>query len=124
MRNCLTRSWRHDKTCSSTPNSRRVGQVAGLTKSPQSFSRGNCCLSMSATEYPLRARKIAVDDPAGPAPTMATSKRSIINPEEKSTPLPETGKRERFETGQCPRDGKAHAILQERTRGALKAAHQ
>src|SRR5262245_3494934 len=76
----------------STPRARNIGRLIGLMKSPQSFSRGNRSLSMSATEYPLRARKIAADDPAGPAPTIAISDWLTLIPELKAAPARERGR--------------------------------
>src|SRR6266498_4524791 len=43
---------------------------------PQGLSRGKRTLSTSNTRACARARRYAVVDPAGPAPTTATSKRS------------------------------------------------
>src|ERR1043166_6403971 len=46
-------------------------------QSPQTFSRGNFSRSISATRKPAAAQKAAQTDPAGPAPTMATSTTSM-----------------------------------------------
>src|SRR5690349_649119 len=45
--------------------------------SPHALSRGNWARSMSATLAPARRAASAAAEPAGPAPTIATSKRSM-----------------------------------------------
>ncbi len=50
----------------------------GPTTSPHALSRGKAALSTNATRAPARARTNAVTLPAGPEPTTATSKRSVL----------------------------------------------
>src|SRR4029079_18391051 len=56
-------------------NPRRVStrSASGISPSPQTFSRGNDCLSKAMTRTPCRARHSAAVAPAGPHPTTATS---------------------------------------------------
>jgi hypothetical protein len=56
-----------------TSSRRKMGQHAGLMQSPQTFSRGNFSRSKIAVRKPADAQKAAQLDPAGPAPTIATS---------------------------------------------------
>jgi hypothetical protein len=51
----------------------KTGKHAGLTQSPQTFSRGNFSRSIKATRNPAAAQKAAQLEPAGPPPTIATS---------------------------------------------------
>ena len=55
---------------------RKVLQCAPGEPPPHGLSRGNRALSTSSTRAPECARRIAVTDPAGPAPTTRTSMRS------------------------------------------------
>ena len=57
-----------------TPSKSKTSQHFGLIQSPQIFSLGNFPLSQSNTRAPSRARRAAQEEPAGPAPTMTTSK--------------------------------------------------
>jgi len=47
-------------------------RAVGLTKSPQTLSRGKASRSSNITSRPALARSAAVAEPAGPAPTTAT----------------------------------------------------
>ena len=61
------------------PARRRTGRAAAhgpVSPPPQGLSRGKRARSASRTRAPPRARRIAVAEPAGPAPTTRTSKRS------------------------------------------------
>ena len=50
----------------------------GPTKSPHALSRGKTALSNSATRAPWRASVSAAKLPAGPDPTISTSKRTVV----------------------------------------------
>src|SRR5262249_21615400 len=73
--------WSDASSASRMPRRPKRFQPAGFKKSPQSLSRGKTTLSISATERPRRARKVAADEPAGPAPITATSKRFTAEPQ-------------------------------------------
>ncbi len=55
---------------------RKVRSARPVSPPPHGLSRGKRALSTSSTRAPACARRIAVADPAGPAPTTRTSKRS------------------------------------------------
>src|SRR6266566_5751890 len=55
----------------------RMGQQDGFKQSTQTFSRGNFSRSRRSVRNPAAAQNAAQLDPAGPAPTIATSKVSI-----------------------------------------------
>src|SRR2546423_14115301 len=61
------------RTRPATSSRRRIGQQAGLTQSPHTFSRGNFSRSKIAVCKPAAAQNAAQLDPAGPPPTIATS---------------------------------------------------
>jgi hypothetical protein len=50
-----------------------IGRHSGLMNSPHALKRGKCCGSTSATRKPSRASRSASEEPAGPAPAIATS---------------------------------------------------
>ena len=54
---------------------RAARRLLAAMHSPQTLRRGKACRSTRATDQPARASRIAAAEPAGPAPTMATSKR-------------------------------------------------
>ena len=61
-------------TSLSMPSRLKKAQERGLMQSPQIFSRGNAALSHRSTLTPFRASNAAHEEPAGPAPIIATSK--------------------------------------------------
>ena len=66
-------------TCSTTASTAQGSclNARPVSPPPHGLSRGNRALSTRRTRIPARWRWIAVADPAGPAPTTRTSKRSI-----------------------------------------------
>ena len=67
-------------TCSTTGSTSHGAcrSARPVSPPPHGLSRGKRARSASRTRAPPRARWIAVADPAGPAPTTRTSKRSIM----------------------------------------------
>src|SRR4029077_12078681 len=61
------------------PRRSNTGQHDGFKQSPQTFSRGNLSRSSTSVCKPARAQNAAQLDPAGPPPTIATSKLSIAH---------------------------------------------
>ena len=61
-----------------TPSASSSSRLLAATHSPHTLRRGNAWRSISATDQPARAKRIAALAPAGPAPTMATSKLVLI----------------------------------------------
>src|SRR5437764_2693437 len=61
------------------PRHSNTGQHDGFKQSPQTFSRGNLSRSRTSVRKPARAQNAAQLDPAGPPPTIATSKISILD---------------------------------------------
>src|SRR5438034_11549351 len=59
------------------PRHSNTGQHDGFKQSPQTFSRGNFSRSRTSVRNPARAQNAAHVDPAGPPPTIATSKDCI-----------------------------------------------
>src|SRR5690348_2131040 len=59
------------------PSLCRMPVAAGLRYSEQGLSRGNRARSTSRTDAPARAHRRAVVAPAGPAPTITASQRSV-----------------------------------------------
>jgi hypothetical protein len=57
-----------------------MGQHEGFKQSPHTFSLGNFSRSRTSVRRPARAQNAAQLDPAGPPPTIATSKISISAP--------------------------------------------
>src|SRR5205823_8040326 len=68
------RVMRSSTTGSTEKGSCRTARI--VRPPPQGLSRGKRTLSISKTRARARARRYAVVEPAGPAPTTATSKRS------------------------------------------------
>jgi hypothetical protein len=68
-----------DKSKTRGASARRfnTGQHDGFIQSPHTFSRGNLSRSRTSVCKPARAQNAAQLDPAGPPPTIATSKTSI-----------------------------------------------
>src|SRR6185369_14618820 len=64
---------------SATPRFSKWRWHSGEMNSPHSFGRGNFFCSTSRTRRPLRARRIAALEPAGPAPAMITSKLRVFS---------------------------------------------
>jgi len=67
--------------CPDSPESVREAvdcMPRGPTKSPHALSRGKAAVSNSATRAPWRARVSAAKLPAGPDPTISTSKRTVV----------------------------------------------
>ncbi len=64
------------RTRSTTPSRSNTGVQDGLRQSPQTFSRGKVSRSSKRVRKPARAQKAAHEAPAGPLPTIATSKTS------------------------------------------------
>jgi hypothetical protein len=62
------------RTRSATSSRSRTGQHDGFKQSPHTFSRGNFSRSSTKDCKPAIAQKAAQLDPAGPPPTIATSK--------------------------------------------------
>jgi hypothetical protein len=62
-----------------SPRRASTGQHDGFKQSPHTFSRGNLSRSRTSVRKPARAQKAAQLDPAGPPPTIATSKISILD---------------------------------------------
>ncbi len=60
----------------SSPSCRRNDTADDVSPSPHAFSRGNECLSMSTTSWPLDASVNAATAPLGPPPTTAISASS------------------------------------------------
>ena len=60
------------------PASANSCRPRGPTKSPHALSRGKTALSNSATLAPWRANVRAAKLPAGPDPTISTSKRVVL----------------------------------------------
>jgi hypothetical protein len=65
------------KTCRVSARCSNTGQHEGFKQSPHTFSRGNLARSRTSVCKPARAQNAAQLDPAGPPPTIATSKISI-----------------------------------------------
>ena len=63
---------------SPSPSASIKPRLLAAMQSPHTLRRGKPCFSTSATDQPARASKIAAVDPAGPAPTMTTSKRAGV----------------------------------------------
>ena len=65
-------------TCSTTGSTDTGSSFTArmVSPPPHGLSRGNWALSSSSTRAPPRAMRVAVTEPAGPAPTTMTSKRS------------------------------------------------
>ena len=55
------------------PSASRSGRLLAAMHSPQTLRRGKRCFSIRATDQPACASRIAAVEPAGPAPTTATS---------------------------------------------------
>ena len=67
-------------TSAPTPSASSSARLLAAMHSPQTLRRGKRWRSISATDQPARASRIAAAEPAGPAPTIATSKRALIDP--------------------------------------------
>jgi hypothetical protein len=65
------------RTRCARPRRSNTGQHDGFKQSPQTFSRGNLARSRTSVFKPAMAQNAAQLDPAGPPPTIATSKISI-----------------------------------------------
>src|SRR6266850_3322459 len=65
------------KTRGASARRSNTGQHDGFKQSPHTFSRGNLSRSRTSVCKPARAQNAAQLDPAGPPPTIATSKTSI-----------------------------------------------
>src|SRR5882724_1781809 len=70
-----------------TPSSASRAAASGISPSPQAFSMGGWRRSRTTTESPASRAPIAVASPAGPPPTIATSKASILSAIRSSAPL-------------------------------------
>jgi hypothetical protein len=57
-----------------SPSRSKTGQHDGFKQSPHTFSRGNFSRSSTSVRKPATAQAAAQLDPAGPPPTIATSK--------------------------------------------------
>ena len=68
-------------TCSTTGSTETGSSFTArmVSPPPHGLSRGKPALSRSSTRAPPRARRVAVTEPAGPAPTTMTSKRSTAS---------------------------------------------
>ena len=64
----------------STPRRRNSLKVAGELNTPHARQRYVGCRSNSTTSRPARASAIPSAAPAGPPPTIATSRRSVVTP--------------------------------------------
>ena len=65
------------RTCCARPRRLSTGQHDGFKQSPHTFSRGNLSRSRTSVCNPARAQHAAQVDPAGPPPTITTSKICI-----------------------------------------------
>src|SRR4029077_366298 len=74
--NATERSFECGKSCprSASPSRSKTGQHDGFKQSPHTFSRGNFSRSSTRDCKPVIAQNAAQLDPAGPPPTIATSK--------------------------------------------------
>ena len=63
-------------TASATPSMASKGRLLAAMHSPHTLRRGKGCFSTRATDHPARASRMAVAEPAGPAPTISASKRA------------------------------------------------
>jgi hypothetical protein len=73
----LSLEWGKSKTRRVSARRSNTGQLDGFKQSPHTFSRGNLSRSRTSVCKPARAQNAAQLDPAGPPPTIATSKISI-----------------------------------------------
>ena len=69
---------RAPRSAAPMPSASSSARLLAAMHSPQTLRRGNACRSISATDQPARASRIAAAAPAGPAPTMATSNRVVM----------------------------------------------
>jgi hypothetical protein len=74
--NATEHSFECGKSCTPSASSSRskTGQHEGFKQSPHTFSRGNFSRSSTRDCKPAIAQNAAQLDPAGPPPTIATSK--------------------------------------------------
>ncbi len=70
----------NSRTHCATPRRFSTGQHDGFKQSPHTFSRGNFSRSRTSARRPASAQNAAQLDPAGPPPTIATSKIFICVP--------------------------------------------
>jgi hypothetical protein len=62
------------RTFSARASRSKTGQHEGFKQSPHTFSRGNFSRSRTSDRSPAMAQNAAQLEPAGPPPTIATSK--------------------------------------------------